>query len=960
MAELRFNTTLFRTLFYRQPSVSDYKHTLNLPKTEFPMRGNLAQREPEMLKRWDEIGLYHKVREACASRPKFILHDGPPYANGDIHIGHAVNKILKDIIVKSRTLDGFDAPYVPGWDCHGLPIELQVEKKIGKPGKKVSVAQFRKACREYARKQVDGQRADFIRLGVMGDWENPYLTMDHRFEADIIRALGQIVANNHVQKGYKPVHWCTDCGSALAEAEVEYQDKDSFAIDVRFSVVDEQDFLARCHHTPEGCGEGKLSVVIWTTTPWTLPANQAVALNPSLEYAVVECDGEGGKERMLIADAMLKDVMDRYGIERYQVVGYAKGEAFEGLQLRHPFYDRQVPVILGEHVTLEAGTGAVHTAPGHGLEDYVVGMRYKLPVDNPVGGNGCFVEGTELFAGLHVLSANERVIEVLQERGALVHEERLRHSYPHCWRHKTPIIFRATPQWFISMEQNGLRQTALREIDKVQWMPDWGKARIQGMVENRPDWCISRQRTWGVPITLFVHKQSGELHPDTQTLVEQVARRVEAEGFEAWFNLEPEELLGDAAGDYDKTHDTLDVWFDSGVTHHCVLRTRDELNFPADLYLEGSDQHRGWFQSSLMTSVAMNDCAPYREVLTHGFTVDAQGRKQSKSLGNVVAPQKVLKTLGADIIRLWVAATDYRNEMSVSDEILKRTADAYRRIRNTARFLLSNLHGFDPAQNLVAPEQMIELDRWAVDRTLQLQEEINAAYAKYQFHLIYQKIHNFCGNELGGFYLDVIKDRQYTTQADSLPRRSCQTAMYHIIEAMVRWLAPILSFTADEIWKLMPGERSESVFLETWYEELFTLDEGDPFNRDFWQRVIGLRELVGKAMESFRSAGNSSLDAELELYCDDALKAELDRLEDELRFALITSDARVHALADKPAEAVITDDPGLAVVVKASPHNKCVRCWHHRQDVGQHAEHPELCGRCVENVTGDGEPRRFA
>ncbi len=880
--------------------MSDYKQTLNLPQTDFPMRGNLAQREPEMLKRWQEIGLYQKVREACTGRPGFILHDGPPYANGDIHIGHAVNKILKDIIVKSRTLDGFNAPYVPGWDCHGLPIELQVEKKIGKPGKKVTTAQFRQACREYARKQVEGQKADFIRLGVMGDWDNPYLTMDHRFEADIVRSLGKIVANNHVQKGYKPVHWCTDCGSALAEAEVEYQDKDSFAIDVRFTVVDEGDFLGRCHHSPEGCGQGPLSVVIWTTTPWTLPANQAVALNPSLEYAVVECEGTRGKERMLIADAMLKDVMDRYGFEHYHVVGYAKGEAFEGMQLQHPFYARKVPVILGEHVTLEAGTGAVHTAPGHGLDDYVVGARYKLPVDNPVGGDGCFVEGTELFEGQHVLSANEKVIEVLQQRGALVHEERLRHSYPHCWRHKTPIIFRATPQWFISMEQNGLRQAALREIDQVAWMPDWGKARIQGMVENRPDWCISRQRTWGVPITLFVHKQSGELHPDTQALVEQVAQRVEAEGFEAWFKLEPEELLGAAAGDYEKTHDTLDVWFDSGVTHECVLRTRDGLSFPADLYLEGSDQHRGWFQSSLMTSVAMNDCAPYKQVLTHGFTVDAEGRKMSKSLGNTIAPQKVTKTLGADIIRLWVAATDYRNEISVSDEILKRTADAYRRIRNTARFLLSNLNGFDPARNLVPPEQMIELDRWAVDRSLQLQQEIVAAYEKYQFHLIYQRIHNFCVNELGGFYLDVIKDRQYTTQADSLPRRSCQTAMYHIIEAMVRWLAPILSFTADEIWQSMPGERGESVFLETWYQGLFALDEDDPFNRAFWQRVIGVRDSVGQAMESFRAAGNSSLDAELELYCDDALKTQLERFGEELRFALITSDARVHALADKP------------------------------------------------------------
>ncbi|MFI0376670.1 MAG: isoleucine--tRNA ligase [Candidatus Thiodiazotropha sp.] len=940
--------------------MSDYKQTLNLPKTDFPMRGNLAQREPEMLKKWQQKELYNRIREVSAGRPSFILHDGPPYANGEIHIGHAVNKILKDVIVKSRTLDGYDAPYVPGWDCHGLPIELQVEKKIGKPGKKVTTGQFRKACREYAAKQVEGQREDFKRLGVLGDWDNPYLTMDHQFEADIIRSLGRIVANNHVQKGYKPVHWCTDCGSALAEAEVEYQDKDSFAIDVRFYVVDETDLVSRCHHNPEGCGEGPISMVIWTTTPWTLPANQAVALNPSLEYALVEFQGRHGKERMVIAEAMLKDVMDRYGVEHYRVVGYAKGEAFEGLKLQHPFYDRRVPVILGEHVTLEAGTGAVHTAPGHGLEDYMVGVRYDLPVDNPVGGNGCFVEGTQLFAGEHVLAANEKVIDVLKQRGALMHEERLRHSYPHCWRHKTPIIFRATPQWFIGMDQNGLRQAALREIDKVTWMPDWGHARIKGMVENRPDWCISRQRTWGVPITLFINKQDGELHPQTPELIEQVAKLVEKEGFEAWFKLSPETLLGDRAEAYEKVTDTLDVWFDSGVSHHCVLDAREGLHFPADLYLEGSDQHRGWFQSSLMSSVAMNDCAPYKEVLTHGFTVDAEGRKMSKSLGNVVAPQKVLKTLGADIIRLWVAATDYRNEMSVSDEILKRTADAYRRIRNTARFLLSNLNGFDPAQNKVAAQRMIELDRWVVDRTLQLQQEIAAAYANYQFHLIYQKIHNFCVNELGGFYLDIIKDRQYTTQADSLPRRSCQTAMYHIIEAMVRWLAPILSFTADEIWQSMPGERGESVFLEQWYGDLFPLDADDRFDCDYWRRVIAVRESVGKAMESFRAAGNSSLDADVDIYCSNELKADLDKLEDELRFVLITSHARVSGFEEKPADAVVDEELKLAVSIAASSHEKCVRCWHHREDVGSNAEHPQLCGRCVENVDGDGEPRHFA
>ena len=942
--------------------MTDYKHTLNLPKTGFPMKGNLAQREPEMLKRWDGMDLYRAIREACAGRPKFVLHDGPPYANGEIHIGHAVNKVIKDFIVKSRTLEGFDSPYVPGWDCHGLPIELQVEKKVGKPGAKVSAAQFRVACREYATKQVERQRVDFRRLGVIGDWDDPYLTMDFTTEANIIRALGRIVENGHVHKGYKPVHWCTDCGSALAEAEVEYKDKESFTIDVRFPVMDPEALMSRCHSIPDGHGEGPLSVVIWTTTPWTLPANQAVALNPTLEYVVVQAEGPQGRERLLVADGLLKETMDRWGIEDYHVIAYGRGDAFEGLKLKHCFYDREVPVILGEHVTLEAGTGAVHTAPGHGLEDYIVGQRYDLPVDNPVGGNGCFLEGTELFAGEHVFNANEKVIEVLKSRGALVHEARLSHSYPHCWRHKTPIIFRATPQWFISMEQKGLRKTALAEIQKVAFTPEWGKARIEGMVESRPDWCISRQRTWGVPIALFVHKRSGELHPDTPKLIEEVARRVEQEGVEGWFSLDPVELLGDDAEQYEKVPDTLDVWFDSGVTHFSVLEPRPELTFPADLYLEGSDQHRGWFQSSLLTSVAIHGCAPYRGVLTHGFTVDAQGHKMSKSQGNVISPQKVMKNLGADIIRLWVASTDYRGEMTVSDEILRRTADAYRRIRNTARFLLANLNGFHPAGNMVEPSRMIEIDRWAVDRANQLQEEIRSAYEEYQFHLIFQKIHNFCVNELGGFYLDIIKDRQYTTGSDSLPRRSCQTAMYHLIEAMTRWLAPILSFTADEIWQHIPGERGATVFTETWYQGLFALDPDDPYDRPFWGQVMEVRSAVGKHLEQLRSDGaiGSSLDAEVDLYCDTSLQELLQKLGDELRFVLITSYARIHPLSEKQDTLPFSDLEGLAIDARASEYAKCVRCWHHREDVGSNPDHPELCGRCVDNIEGEGEIRRFA
>ncbi|MDJ0860753.1 MAG: isoleucine--tRNA ligase [Gammaproteobacteria bacterium] len=946
--------------------MAEYKDTLNLPKTEFPMRANLAKREPEMVERWQAMGLYRKLREAGEGRPRYVLHDGPPYANGDIHLGHAVNKILKDIIVKARTLNGMDAPYVPGWDCHGLPIELVVEKTVGKPGVDVNAARFREACRGYAREQVERQRRDFIRLGVLGDWDNPYLTMDHRVEADIVRALGRVIEAGHVTKGYKPVHWCAECGSALAEAEVEYDDKVSPAIDVRFRVVDGAALLERCSVAKGSEGDGPISIVIWTTTPWTLPANEAVALNAELEYVLVQVQTEHGPERLLLAEALYEDALARYSVVgESHVISYCVGAAFEGLKLQHPFYDRQVPVILGEHVTLEAGTGAVHTAPGHGQEDYIVGERYGLPVDHPVDGQGRFLPGTQYFAGEQVFEANDHVVEVLKEHGNLLQVETMRHSYPHCWRHKTPIIFRATPQWFISMDKEALRDSAMAAIRQVRWEPNWGEARILGMVENRPDWCISRQRAWGVPIPLFVHRESGELHPDTPRLMAEVATRIEAGGIDAWFALEPQDVMGDAGAAYEKVGDTLDVWFDSGVTHFTVLAQRAELGLPADLYLEGSDQHRGWFQSSLLSSVAMQGEAPYRAVLTHGFTVDAEGMKMSKSRGNVVAPQKVANTLGADVLRLWVAATDYRGEMSVSDEILKRMADTYRRLRNTARFLLGNMHGFDPAEHTVAPGDMLALDRWAVDRAWEVQAQVRRAYDDNQFHVIYQMLHNFAAVDMGSFFLDIIKDRLYTTQPNSLARRSAQTALYQIAEAMVRWFAPVLSFTADEIWQNMPGERAvDSVFLASWYEGLTGLGEAE-MDRDYWQRVIAVREVVSKAMEPLRADKTigSSLDAEVDLYCDDATRAALERLADELRFVLITSYARLHPLAEGVDAAPVTTLPGggrLAVTVLPSKHAKCIRCWHHREDVGSHVEHPALCGRCIENVSGDGEPRYFA
>ena len=932
--------------------MADYKHTLNLPATKFPMKAGLPNREPLILKRWQENNLYQKMRDNAQGRPTFILHDGPPYANGDIHIGHAVNKILKDIILKSKTLSGFDTPYVPGWDCHGLPIELNVEKKIGKPGKKVTAAEFRAACRIYAQKQVDGQREDFKRLGVLAEWDNPYLTMDFSFEADIIRTLNEIVKQGHLHKGVKPVHWCVDCGSALAEAEVEYEDKKSPAIDVRFTVVDNDAFDA----ATKSAGTGKISVPIWTTTPWTLPANQAVSLNPAYDYVVIQA----ADERLLLAEALYESALERYEMSG-EVIARIKGEDVEGLLLQHPFYDKQVPIILGDHVTADAGTGAVHTAPGHGQDDFTVGLKYDLEVYNPVGSNGVFLPDTEIFAGQSVFKANPAVIELLIENGALLNHIDIQHSYPHCWRHKSPIIFRATPQWFVSMDQNGLRDAAMQAITDTQWMPEWGQKRIESMVEGRPDWCVSRQRTWGVPIPLFVHKETGELHSNTQVIMEQVAQKVEQEGIDAWFESETSDWLGDDGDNYDKVSDTLDVWFDSGVSHACVLARRDYLQRPADLYLEGSDQHRGWFQSSLITSIGSTGKAPYTSVLTHGFVVDASGKKMSKSVGNVVAPQKVVNNLGADIIRLWAASSDYSAEMSVSDEILKRTADSYRRIRNTSRYLLSNLFDFNPATDLLEMEQLLPLDRWAVDRAYQCQQDILAAYETYNFHVIYQKIHNFCAQEMGSLYLDMTKDRQYTMKSDSVGRRSSQTAMYHIIEALTRWMAPILSFTADELWDYLPGERNESVLLNMWYEGLTPLADDSKFDLALWEQVFNVRDAVSKELEALRADGKikGGLTAEVSLFAEPALYEALNTLGDELKFVLITSRATLLAASDKPSDAIESSVSGLSLVLTPAEHERCDRCWHQTEEVGKDETHPELCDRCIDNVDGEGEQRLY-
>lgn len=941
--------------------MTDYKHTLNLPDTPFPMRGNLAKREPEMLAQWIAEDCYGQVRAAQAQRDKqFILHDGPPYANGDIHIGHAVNKVLKDIVVKSKGLDGYDAPYIPGWDCHGLPIEHKVETSIGKIGQTFETASaFRDACREYAATQIERQKVDFQRLGVLGDWDRPYLTMDYGVEADIVRSLGRIIANGHFHQGAKPVYWCMDCESALAEAEVEYQDRKTHTVDVAFPIHSAAQVSAAFGVSDAIASQAAMA--IWTTTPWTLPANQFVAVNPELTYVLAQFEKDQTNWTVVLAEGRLDALASRYAVDEFTILGRALGEALAGITCEAPWDQRVVPVVLGHHVTLEAGTGAVHSAPAYGLEDFNAAKDLDLQLLTPVRDDGTFADSVSVVAGLHVEKAGPVIANYLHEIGRLIHKAPLEHSYPHCWRHKSPVIYRATPQWFIRMQGEGLLERARKAVEtEIQFTPSWGKNRLAAMLEDRPDWCISRQRNWGVPITVFVHKETSELHPDTQALFEQIATRIEQGGINAWFDLEPETLLGEDAADYRKVTDVLDVWFDSGTTHASVLARRDGLRFPADLYLEGSDQHRGWFQSSLLTSVAIHGRAPYDGLLTHGFTVDKDGRKMSKSLGNVIPPQKVMNSLGADILRLWIASTDFTKEMTVGDEILNRTADTYRRIRNTARFMLANMMGFDPAKDQVAMDDLVSLDAEMMRRTEALSAKIMGHYRAYEFSEVTQALHHFCVDDLGGFYLDIIKDRQYTLKADSHARRSAQTALYWMTEAFVRWMAPILSFTAQEIWESMPGQRPHRfVFAVT----ALALPEAKGRASLDWQLIQRTKTAVNQAIEIARNAGTvkGSLSAEVTLYCDPELLRTLAQLGDELRFVTITSEARLMTSDQRPKEAIADPDcPGLWVEVVATEAAKCERCWHHRADVGSTLAHPELCGRCVDNVEGAGEERTFA
>lgn len=943
--------------------MADYKKTLNLPDTPFPMRGDLARREPQMLAQWQAKHRYQKIRVAKQGKPKFILHDGPPYANGDIHLGHAVNKILKDIIVKSKTLSGFDAPYVPGWDCHGLPIELVVEKKHGKT---IPPSQFRELCRAYAKGQIEKQKKDFVRLGILADWDSPYLTMDFKNEADIIRSLGSIYQHGYLYQGYKPVNWCLDCQSALAEAEVEHEDKISSAIDVGFEVKDKK-MLGKAFGVSLPA-DANVYAVIWTTTPWTLPANQAVCVHPDLQYDLIKTP----KGYLILAYELATPCLTRYQLGGSNDRGdgaaaTCKGSALEGLLLQHPFYDRFVPVICGDHVTLEAGTGLVHTAPAHGLDDYFVSRKYGLPTDNPVGDDGKFLTNLPLVGGLFVWKANDVVIEALQSSGHLLHMEKVKHSYPHCWRHKSPIIFRSTPQWFIGMDNVGypgsagieqlvqkkgegisLRELANKAVEQTEFFPSWGRARLEAMTKNRPDWCISRQRSWGVPMTFFVHRETGQLHPRTMELLEQVAQRVEHDGIEAWFSLNSVDLLGVEAEHYKKLTHTLDVWFDSGVTHVSVLQRRPELRAPADLYLEGSDQHRGWFQSSLLTGCAINGYAPYKQLLTHGFTVDEKGYKMSKSKGNGIEPQDICNRLGADVLRLWIASTDYSGEISLSEEILKRVTDGYRRIRNTLRFLLANTADYDHRNDALPVEKWLEIDRYALAVVQKLQDEVRAAYEKYEFHQIAQKLQTFCSEYMGGFYLDILKDRLYTAGENSLARRSAQNALYHITHSLARLIAPILSFTGEEVFETLEGGNDVSVFEQEWYELPDPAMDSAIFSA--WGDVRYVRDLVNKKLEEQRAAGviGSALAAEVDVYTTGKDYEILSRFGDDIKFVFITSRATVHQGKE------------LAIEVSASTHTKCERCWHYRADVGADAQHPTLCGRCNSNLYGSGEVREYA
>ncbi|MDD2365295.1 MAG: isoleucine--tRNA ligase [Desulfuromonadaceae bacterium] len=922
----------------------EYKDTLNLPQTDFAMKANLNQREPEILARWEQNGLYAKLEESARDKPLYVLHDGPPYANGHIHIGHALNKTLKDIVLKVKRMEGFNAPYVPGWDCHGLPIELQVEKNLGSKKHTMSKLEMRRECRSYAAKYVNIQKEEFKRLGILGDWENPYLTMNYEYEGLTAAELARFAHNGGLYRGRKPVHWCSSCVTALAEAEVEYADHTSPSIFVRFAFKDSLSDVI-----PELAGK-QAYVVIWTTTPWTIPANLAVALHPEFDYVALET----GKGVLIVAEGLKDSFLASVGLSG-EVLATFKAGILERKLCKHPFYDRDSVILLGEHVTLEAGTGCVHTAPGHGQEDYELGLKEGLEIYNPVDNHGKYLSTVEFFAGQQVFPANQSVIDKLLEVGALLHTSPISHSYPHCWRCKKPIIFRATEQWFISMKANELRGKALKAIDQVKWIPRWGRERIYGMIENRPDWCVSRQRSWGVPITAFSCTECGEYIADGKVM-DHVAAIFKKESSDVWFDWSAEQLvpIGTCcpkcgASSFEKENDILDVWFDSGVSHAAVLEPSAVLVSPADLYLEGSDQHRGWFHSSLLESVGTRGVAPYKSVLTHGFVLDGQGRKMSKSVGNVVAPEDVIKKFGADVLRLWVSAMDYQDDTRISQEILTRVAEAYRRIRNTCRYILGNIHDFNPSTKSVPFEKMPEIDRWALHQLEILKERVLTAYKDLEFHVIYQEVNGFCTTEMSSFYLDILKDRMYTSRADSLERLSAQTVMFNILDTLVRLLAPILSFTSDEVWNFMPGEREESVHLahfpvtnSEWKNDLLASE---------WDRIIKVRSEVSKALEVSRVAKiiGHSLDASVTISAPAELFSFLQKYSSELNSIFIVSKATLAVELDADSWRSENID-GLKIQVAAAPGEKCERCWYYSEELGTDASHPTICPKCTTAV----------
>jgi len=924
----------------------DYKKTLNLPVTRFPMKASLTKREPEQLKAWDEIKLYDQIREASKDRTPFILHDGPPYANGNIHIGTALNKILKDFIVRSRQMDSFDAVYVPGWDCHGLPIEHNVDKELGPKKIGKSKAEIRQLCRVYAERFIDIQREEFKRLGVMGHWDDPYLTMKYEYEATIARECGKFALNKSLFRSKKPIYWCCDCNTALAEAEIEYADESSPSIYVKFPFVDD------LGSELPALANKKVFMVIWTTTPWTIPANLAITLHPDFVYCAVDA---GNNEVFIMAEDLVKTCMETFGISEFSVLSEINAEKLEYKSCKHPLYDRNSLIILGNHVTLEAGTGCVHTAPGHGREDYEVGLEYGLEAFSPIDDQGCFTKEAELFEGQFVFDANKHVIEKLREKNCLIAEQKMIHSYPHCWRCKKPVIFRATPQWFISMEKTGLREQALKEIDEVKWIPAWGKERIYSMIENRPDWCVSRQRTWGVPIAVFYCEECGSIYMN-QEIADKIYSLFKQHGADVWFEKQVKDFIPEHAKcekcgnqNFIKETDILDVWFDSGVSHAAVLEERADLTWPADLYLEGSDQHRGWFHSALLTAVGTRERAPYKAVLTHGFVVDARGRKMSKSIGNVIAPKKVIQKYGTEILRMWVAASDYREDIRISDNILKQLSDAYRRIRNTSRFLLGNLNDFQPETDIVDYDSMLEIDRYALHTAQELIQKILTAYDNYEFHKIYHALFNYCTLDLSAFYLDILKDRLYTSLKKSTERRSAQTAMYFILKAIAKLMAPIIPFTAEEIWKHLPEfkDKPASIHLSFLPKVNEKWVDNDLKNR--WKILLDVRSEVTKALEQARTGKiiGHPLDAAITISADKKLYDKLVPYADDLRSMFIVSQAEL--VLEKPFDQAYksTDIENLAVQVKPALGDKCERCWIHNPDIGTDSDYPGICLRCA-------------